>query len=154
MKCSYSCTSLSCIVVIHGHYMTMFPHRKSSSEPRSAWITPAESIHLIIPSEFDGATERSRSPRERSGLNTPTSQMSEWWFDEYPDPWVESPAHTPEEGRSEIMDMVPNTPREDAATPVPMTPPELLAGLGGTLPGTPPDTPPMTPPPPSTPESQ
>ena len=52
------------------------------------------------------------------------------------------------------MDMVPNTPREDAATPVPMTPPELLAGLGGTLPGTPPDTPPMTPPPPSTPESQ
>jgi len=134
--------------------MTMFPHRKSSSEPRSAWITPAESIHLMIPSEFDGATERSRSPRERSGLNTPTSQMSEWWFDEYPDPWVESPAHTPEEGRSEIMDMVPNTPREDAATPVPMTPPELLAGLGGTLPGTPPDTPPMTPPPPSTPESQ
>ena len=128
-------------------------------QPRSAWITPANAIQNMVPSEFDHQDsidrDRSRSPRRnglggssptmtdehqgdsiRTGLNTPTSQMSEW--SSGPDWWLESPGRTPN-GHSP-RSLSPLSIRSDVGQMVPITPPTPPGGfdVGQMVPVTPP----------------
>ena len=146
--------------------------------PRSAWITPANAIQNMIPSEFDHQDsedrERSRSPRGRdlehqdsdmtlTGLDTPTSQIS----DLVDGSWHESVANTPPYGPSPRSPSSVSWVDVEGGDMVPVTPPTPLGGFPDApqpwfdaprqpwfVPRTPPELLMMTSTAPRTPESQ